>query len=264
MEIRKILEDLKTGVISLEEAEKKLQLLTIEEIGNLARIDLHRDLRSGIPEIIYGLSKTPLEVIDIVSAILQKKPLVVVSRVSDAHINALQKTLPKHQYAIMLNGKANTVVIMKHQYSIPKSGGRVGILAAGTSDIPVAEETRVVVEAMGCEVMSSIDVGVAGLHRLFPQLKKMIEWNMDVLVVVAGMEGALPSVATGLVDVPVIGVPTSTGYGHGGKGEGALMTMLQSCALGMVVVNIDNGVGAGAVAALIANNLAKARKSQPT
>jgi NCAIR mutase (PurE)-related protein len=128
----------------------------------------------------------------------------------------------------------------------------VGLLTAGTSDIPVAEEAALVMEHMGCRVERGYDVGVAGLHRLAEPLARMVKSGVDVLVVCAGMEGALPSVVTGLVDVPVIGVPTSTGYGLGGDGTAALLSMLQTCSPGLVVVNIDNGVGAGATAALIA------------
>jgi len=128
----------------------------------------------------------------------------------------------------------------------------VGLLTAGTADIPVAEEAALVIEHMGCRVERAYDVGVAGLHRLTEPLARLVEAEVDVLVVVAGMEGALPSVVAGLVDVPVIGVPTSTGYGLGGDGTAALYAMLQSCSPGLVVVNIDNGVGAGAAAALIA------------
>ncbi|MHA2059282.1 MAG: nickel pincer cofactor biosynthesis protein LarB [Candidatus Ranarchaeia archaeon] len=260
MNIREILQHLQKGEISLEEAEKQLQLLSIEEIGNLARIDLHRDFRSGIPEIIYGFSKTPQEVVTILQTLVNKKPILIASRLTPKHLLAIKNNLEKKEITLVINEQAKTAVVSKKNYAISPSGGKVGIIAAGTSDIPVAEEVRVVAEAMGCEVKSTVDIGVAGLHRLFPQLKQMIEWSMDVLVVVAGMEGALPSVVTGLVDVPVIGVPTSTGYGHGGKGEGALTTMLQSCALGLTVVNIDNGIGAGAFAALVANNMAKERK----
>ncbi|MHA2407438.1 MAG: nickel pincer cofactor biosynthesis protein LarB [Candidatus Ranarchaeia archaeon] len=260
MNIREILHLLQKGNISLEEAEKHLQLLSLEEIGNLARIDLHRDFRSGIPEIIYGFSKTPQEVVKIIQTLTKKKPLLIASRLTPKHLSVIESEIEKNDIELVINEQAKTAVVTRKNYSVSKSGGKVGIIAAGTSDIPVAEEVRVVAEAMGCEVKSTVDVGVAGLHRLFPQLKQMIEWALDVLVVVAGMEGALPSVVTGLVDVPVVGVPTSTGYGHGGKGEGALTTMLQSCALGLSVVNIDNGIGAGAFAALIANNMARGRK----
>jgi hypothetical protein len=133
------------------------------------------------------------------------------------------------------------------------------VLAAGTSDIPAAEEAKVTAEVMGCQVLAYYDVGIAGIHRLMEPLRETLVQDVSAIVVVAGMEGALPSVVRGLVPVPVIGVPTSTGYGYGGKGEAALMTMLQSCAPGLTVVNIDNGFGAGATAALIANGVAQAK-----
>ncbi len=138
-------------------------------------------------------------------------------------------------------------------------GGTIAILAAGTSDIPVAEEARVTAEVMGCEVLAHYDVGIAGIHRLLDPLREVVAKDVSALVVVAGMEGTLPSVVRGLVTVPVIGVPTSTGYGYGGQGQAALMTMLQSCAPGLTVVNIDNGFGAGATAALIAHQVARAK-----
>ena len=150
------------------------------------------------------------------------------------------------------------VVTINDVLPIP-TGGVIAVLAAGTSDIPVAEEARVTAETMGCKVLTFYDVGVAGIHRLVAPLEMIHKEEVSAVVAVAGMEGALPTVVRGLVAVPVIGVPTSVGYGYGGKGEGALMTMLQSCAPGLTVVNIDNGFGAGATAALIANHVAAAR-----
>ena len=137
---------------------------------------------------------------------------------------------------------------------------RIGILTAGTSDIQVAEEARIIVEEMGCRVITAYDVGVTGIHRLIPPLKEMIAGDVDVLIVVAGREGALPTVVAGMVDLPVIAVPTSVGYGLGEKGISALIAMLQSCSLGLAVVNIDGGVAAGAIAAMIANRIAKFKR----
>jgi len=138
---------------------------------------------------------------------------------------------------------------------IKKTGGTVGILTAGTSDISVAEESRLMCEAMTCKCICSYDVGIAGMHRIFPVLKELISKEADVIIVVAGMEGALATIVSSLVDVPVIGVPTSVGYGYGEKGVAALASMLQSCSLGLAVVNIDNGIGAGAIAANITNRV---------
>jgi hypothetical protein len=157
------------------------------------------------------------------------------------------------------------MVVIHYADNRPKqTGGRVGVLTAGTSDIRVAEEAVVVAKEMGCEVSTAYDVGVAGIHRLFQPLRAMLEAPVDSIVVAAGMDGALPSVVAGLVDVPVIGLPTSIGYGMGGQGVAALMGMLQSCSPGLVVVNIDNGVGAGATAGLISNRMAALRNQIPT
>jgi len=145
-------------------------------------------------------------------------------------------------------------------YVEPCAGGHVGIVTAGTSDLPAADEARVIAEAMGCTVRMVADVGVAGLHRLFPPLAALLTWGADALIVAAGMDGALPSVVAGLVPLPVVGLPTMIGYGAGGQGEAALLSMLQSCAPGLTVVNIDNGIGAGVAAARIANQSAAARE----
>jgi NCAIR mutase (PurE)-related protein len=152
------------------------------------------------------------------------------------------------------------VVIKKKNYSVTNSGGRIGLLTAGTSDISVAEEAKVIAEEMGCTVYAGYDLGVAGIHRLLEPLKNLIIKDVDVIVVVAGREGALPSVVAGIVNVPVIAVPTSNSYGFGGNGVGTLMAMLQSCSLGIAVVNIDSGICAGTIATLIANRAAKFRK----
>jgi len=151
------------------------------------------------------------------------------------------------------------IVVKSRSYKPRRSGGRVGILTAGTSDIPVAEEAKVIAREMGCETRSFYDVGVAGIHRLFEPVRDLLKWEADVILVVAGREGALPTVVAGIVDVPVIGVPTSRSYGFGEKGLAALAAMLQSCSLGMAVVNIDGGVGAGAMAALVANRVGEYR-----
>jgi NCAIR mutase (PurE)-related protein len=152
------------------------------------------------------------------------------------------------------------VVLKRPSFAPPPSGGRVAVLTAGTSDVPYAEEAEVIATEMGCEVFSAYDVGVAGIHRLAEPLQAIRKRRADVVVVAAGMDGALPSVVSGLVDVPVIGLPTPIGYGLGGGGVAALLTMLQTCSPGLTVVNIGNGIGAGATAALIANRVAAARK----
>jgi NCAIR mutase (PurE)-related protein len=156
------------------------------------------------------------------------------------------------------------MTIYAPDYEPRSTGGQVAVISAGTSDIPVAEEAALIASEMGCQVTCIYDVGVAGLHRLFGPLGELLSRGVDAIIVVAGMDGALPSVVAGLVPVPVIGLPTSIGYGMGGKGVAALLSMLQTCAPGLSVVNIDNGVGAGITAALIANRVAQARnQSQP-
>lgn len=257
--MREILERLVKGKISIEEAEKLIKVTSIEEIGRIAKLDLNRYARKGIPEIILAEGKTPEDIAEIALKTLDKIGRVVVSRASDEHIEAVKKALPILT-VLEKNEKAKMIVIKKKDFTIRKTGGKIGILTAGTSDIPVAEEVRIIAEEMGCEVLTAYDVGVAGIHRVISPLKEMIEKDVDVLVVVAGREGALPSVVAGMVDIPIIGVPTSMGYGFGEKGVSALTAMLQACPLGLTVVNIDSGVAAGTMAALIANRVAKARK----
>ena len=254
--MRELLEKLVKGQISIDEAEKFLKILAIDEVGNLARIDVNRKFRKGIPEVIFAEGKNPEEVAEIALSMLNGKGRAIISRATKEQISTIEKALSK-DVLLHVNNKARIAVIKKKGFKVKKTGGKVGILTAGTSDIPVAEEARVIAEEMGCEVVTAYDVGVAGIHRLFPPLKKMLEKDVDVIIVVAGREGALPSVVAGMVDVPIIAVPTSVGYGFGEKGLSALMAMLQACPLGLAVVNIDSGIAAGAVATLIANRVAK-------
>jgi len=263
LDILEILTRLVKGEISIEEAEKLVRLTAIEEIEGLAKIDINRHTRKGIPEIVLAEGKSPNQVKEIAIRILEKTGRVIVSRLNNKQIELLQRSIPDNA-VLRLSEKAQIAVIMQKNFEIRNTGGKIGIFTAGTADIPVAEEARVVAEEMGCEVIMAYDVGVAGLHRLIPPLKDVLQKDVDVLIIVAGREGALPSVVAGLVDIPVIAVPTSIGYGLGEKGIGALMAMLQACSLGLAVVNIDNGVAAGAVAALIANRVAKFRKGLTT
>lgn len=257
--MREILEKLKKGKISIKEAEKLLKLTAIEELGTIAKIDLNREVRKGIPEIVLAEGKTPADTAEIALKTLNEKGRVIISRINQEHIEATRKRIPKGA-VLQLNQRAGLFIIKNKGFKIKKTGGKVGILAAGTSDIQVAEEARIIAEEMGCEVIFAYDVGVAGIHRLFPSLKEMIQNDVDVIITVAGREGALPSVVAAMVDVPIIGVPTSIGYGLGEKGISALTSMLQACSLGLAVVNIDGGVAGGSIAALIANRVAKARK----
>lgn len=224
----------------------------------LARPDLERENRKGVPEVLMAQGKRHEDLLAIARQFVNRTGRAIVSRVDENLLVKLQAefagcSLSEHYPSRM-------VVIKRPDYRVQPTGGRVGVITAGTSDVPVAEEARIVAAEMGCETYAVYDVGVAGIHRLFEPLKALIqEAQVDVLVVAAGMDGALPSVVSGLVDVPVIGLPTSVGYGLGGRGLGALISMLQTCSPGLTVVNIDNGVGAGATAALIANRVARAR-----
>jgi hypothetical protein len=195
--------------------------------------------------------------------IMNEKGRAIISRAGKEHALAIQRVAPDNAL-LRIDEKAKMVIIQKKSFEVKKSGGKVAILTAGTSDIPIAEEARIVAEGMGCEVMTAYDVGIAGIHRVFSPLKEIIEKDVDVLIVIAGREGALPSLISGIIDIPIIAVPTSIGYGFGEKGVGALMAMLQACSLGIAVVNIDGGVAAGAVASLIANRVAKFRRADLT
>ncbi len=233
------------------------RLLQVAQLGEFARLDTHRDLRKGVPEVIYAAHKSDDDLGAIVGSYLDERGYALVTRLEPDRAERLQRALSEGSGATTEMGvtyqpRARILAAYTAAYRVPDERGCVGLLTAGTSDIPVAEEAALIITHMGCRVERGYDAGVAGLHRLAEPLTRMLEAGADVLVVVAGMEGALPSVVAGLVDVPVIGVPTSTGYGLGGDGTAALLSMLQSCSPGLVTVNIDNGVGAGAAAALIA------------
>jgi pyridinium-3,5-biscarboxylic acid mononucleotide synthase len=247
MSIRDVLEQLRKGEISEERAEQLLKLDFLERIGEHTCFDHAREARRGIPEIVFGETKTPAMVADIVMRVIEDRDVILVSRASQAHVDAIKKVIDPR----LVQYKESSRMVVVDKRKDRELRGRVGIMTAGSSDIAVAEEAKAVAEAMGCQVFTEYDIGVAALHRMLDPLSRMLEQGVDVLVVCAGMEGALPTVICGLTDVPVIGVPTSVGYGFGGKGEAALMGMLQTCSPGLVVVNIDNGIAAGATAALI-------------
>jgi len=253
LNIEQIFQSLQDGKISPSKAKKLLSLYSIEKIGNIAQIDTGRRNRKGIPEVILAERKELPDLKKIIKKTLTKNNEVLISRIKQKDYTKILEFAKKNKYKIK-NGK-NTTALLIYKNKIKKLGGKVGIIAAGTSDIGVGEEARLVCESMNCDCLSSYDVGIAGLHRIFPVLKQFIEAEVGVIIVVAGMEGALASIVSSIADVPVIGVPTSIGYGYGEKGVAALASMLQSCSLGLTVVNIDNGVGAGAAAANIANRI---------
>ena len=207
----------------------------------------------GVPEVVYATGKTPSQVAKICATLLESGGRVIVSGLSPEHEAEIRHTLPE----VPLRPAGRSLVVGYGETE--PSGGRLGALSGGTSDLPALDEALAVAREMGVSAKSYPDVGVAGIHRLVEPLRELEAFDSDCLIVAAGMEGALPSVVSGLVSVPVIGLPTSTGYGLGGDGTAAILGMLQTCSPGLSVVNIDNGVGAGATAALIANRAAAAR-----
>ena len=248
--MEEILRRFACGEMSIEEACKELKVAGIRQIKEFARIDINRSHRTGIPEVILAEGKQSTEVADLVVALATAKGFALISRAREKDVEEIKKHVEeeKMDFEIDHNEVARTILVTRGGYTVEKRG-KIGLIAAGTADIPVAEEARVVAEVCGCEVIKTYDVGIAGIHRLATPLEELVNANVAVIIVVAGMDGALPSVVASLVDVPVIGVPTSAGYGLGGKGIAALLSMLQSCSPGLAVVNIDTGVGAGAFAA---------------
>jgi pyridinium-3,5-biscarboxylic acid mononucleotide synthase len=256
MNIRTILREFEKGRLSIDEVEKKISVHSIEfAAGNIAQLDTAREIRKGIPEVVFGEYKSQSEIIKIVNAIIRRNDSVVVSRIQKADLPKLVSLLRKKDLKVEVGQFSTTILISRKSFTITKRMPKIGIICAGTSDIGVAEECRLIAKSMDCDSIISYDVGIAGLHRLFPALRQMVEQDVEAIIVIAGMEGALASVVSSMVNLPVIGVPTSVGYGFGSAGIAALASMLQSCTFGLVVVNIDNGIGAGAFAALIAKRM---------
>ncbi|MBN1956463.1 MAG: nickel pincer cofactor biosynthesis protein LarB [Anaerolineae bacterium] len=227
---------------------------------SFAAPDFDRSHRKGVPEVILADRKTVDQAVAIAGAFLERTGRAILSRAGAELEARLRSEFAEAELEWLALPRA--AVLRRPDFVQAQTGGRVGIITAGTSDIPVAEEAALLCREMGCTVHTAYDVGVAGLHRLFEPLSALLDQHqVDVLIVAAGMDGALPSVVVGLVDVAVIGLPTSVGYGLGGDGIAALYSMLQTCAPGLGVVNIDNGIGAGAVAGLIANRAAAARRA---
>lgn len=241
-----ILKQVQTGSLSIEEAKEKLS--TYENLG-FAKVDHHRKKRQGFPEVVYGEGKTKEQILAIVQAIRSKENSVLVTRISLEKAAHILKEYPEFTYHEIAQ-----ILFWKDDKVSDSSKGYIAIVCAGTSDLKVAEEAAITAEALGSNVKRFYDVGVAGIHRLFDHIEEI--QNATVSVVVAGMEGALPSVVGGLVNHPILAVPTSVGYGANFNGLSALLTMLNSCASGISVVNIDNGFGAAYNAVLI-HQLAK-------
>ncbi len=240
---REILEDLKAGRLSVEEAALKLKAEPFADIG-VAKVDFHRKLRKGAQEVIYGAGKTAEQITAILQAMKERQALpVLVTRLEEEKAAAIQQHVPEFIYHP--EGKVGILGDMP----VPDGKGKILVLTAGTSDIPVAEEAALTAQFLGNEVVRCYDAGVAGLHRLLAHLEEIMEAR--VIIAIAGMEGALPSVVGGLASCPVLAVPTSVGYGASFGGVSALLSMLNSCASGVSVVNIDNGFGAAFQASLI-------------
>ncbi len=245
-----VLRALLNGKIDIATAKNKLRVLNIKKVAEVAKLDVNRAQRTGAPEAILAQDKHPEDVRRLALAMAEENGYVLITRVKEGDVSELESNLPDG-YELMRNQKARTVILKREGHVFPKTG-KIGVLAAGTADISVAEEVVVTAEVMGCEVIKAYDVGVAGIHRLYEPLTEMLEKNVAAIAVVAGMDAVLPIVVSSHVDVPVVGVPTSVGYGMGKDGIAGLMTMLQTCSPGLAVVNIDNGFGAGVFAAIIA------------
>ena len=237
-----LLEKVRSGTVSPEQGVERLKHLPFEDLG-FARVDHHRTLRQGFPEVIFGSGKTPQQVAAIVKSLLKQKSNILVTRTDLKAFNQVRRVAAKAQFHP--NAKAITLV----NDTQVQGDGKICVVCAGTSDIPVAEEAALTARIMGNTVETTYDVGVAGIHRLLNVREALVQ--ASVVVVVAGMEGALASVVGGMLSVPVIAVPTSIGYGSSFGGLSSLLAMLNSCASNVVCVNIDNGFGAGYVASLI-------------
>ncbi|MDR2873780.1 MAG: nickel pincer cofactor biosynthesis protein LarB [Methanobrevibacter sp.] len=267
--MREILEKLLEKKITIKEAEKLLKVNNIKQIQEIANFDISRKYRSGFPEAVLAKGKVYSDLLLIIQSYLNDKENKDKLIVTKLDLNSYKKIKEdtsntkwniKKDFNFQYNEKGK-ILIIKRKRERDKIGSKkigknetkykIGLITAGTSDIPIAEEVRIISEEGGCEVVKAYDIGIAGIHRLFPEIKKMIKEDVKVIVVCAGMEGALSSVVAGLVNVPVLGVPTSVGYGIGADGKAAIYGMLQSCVPGLAVENIDNGFGAAIFALTI-------------
>jgi len=261
MDLRSILEDVAQGKISVDEALRLLRLFAIQTIENIIKFDEGRILRRDVPEVILAEGKDPSTLVRLLRKIVPRMGKVIISRLSDEHIEAIKNLASLENFELKLNETGRIAILkMRGLEETRRLPCKVGLISAGTADLRVAEEAKMIIEEMGCSTVAIYDVGVAGFHRAIIAARKLKEEDVDVAIVVAGMEGALPSVIASLLDIPIIGVPTSVGYGAGSKGWAALLSMLQACPLGLAVVNIDNGVNAGIIASLIARRIGMIRE----
>lgn len=260
--MRDVLRRFRAGELTEDEAIHELRSIQLEDLAGKARLDLGRYLRRGLPEVVLAPGKSPREAARLVVTMADRQGQGLISRMSPAHAAAMKSAARAAGMSVV--PYSTSARVMRKGFAPEAMAGRVGILTAGTSDVAVADEARMVAEACGHEVRMEADLGVAGLHRFVAPLSSILDWEADVLIVVAGMDGVLPGLVAGLVALPVIGLPVSTGYGRGGAGEAALLTMLQSCSTGLTVVNIDNGIGAGAAAVLIAQRRLRGKNTAST
>jgi hypothetical protein len=247
--LKNVLARYKKGEITLDSAAEEIEGVRLDHIGDIACMDTGRSIRCGMPEVVLAEGKDTNHLAGIVIEHAITTGRCIITRISPDQVASLENVARSRGISAHYHEAGHILVLSKGSSPV-KTGGIIGIITAGTSDIGVAEEAKIIAEEMGCEVRTAFDVGAAGIHRLFPALKPLI--GAHVFIVCAGREGTLPSVVAGLVDKPVIGVPVSTGYGYMGKGRAALASMLQSCSV-IAVVNIDAGFTAGAFAARIAN-----------
>lgn len=257
MELKKILRQVKDNETDLEVAESQIRSMGYVQISDIAKLDTFRKCRTGVMEAILAEGKEADDIVEIAKAQVNATGRALITRLDEDKVTALKRSFGNDN--LELSKRSGTAVV-HNGTPAPRTGGRVVIISAGTADITVAEEAKMVASEMGCETLSIYDVGVAGFHRLISEMEDIEDHKPDSIVVAAGREGTLPTVVSSLVDVPVIGLPVSTGYGAGAKGEAALLSMLQSCSV-ISVVNIDAGFVAGAFAARIANKVAEARNS---
>ena len=247
--LQDVLSRYKSGDISLERASEEIEGLRFDHIGDFACIDLGRSMRCGMPEVVLAEGKDPAHLAQIALNHAEATGRCIITRVIPEQVVSIKK-IAESKGIVTQYHEAGRVLVLANGAAPKITGGMVAIITAGTADIRVAEEAKIIAEEMGCNVQTAYDVGVAGIHRLFPALRPLL--TAHVFIVCAGREGTLPAVIAGLVDKPVIGVPVSTGYGYMGEGRAALASMLQSCSV-IAVVNIDAGFTAGAFAARIAN-----------
>ena len=256
MDLSRLLKKYSNGEIGVNEIQREISIENVGYVGeNIARLDIQRESRRGCPEVILALGKQYNDLYEISLKTMQKTGLALISKATQEVFAKLSAQLKQEGYTVETAMRGTTILVSAQELAFNENNPQIGIICAGTSDIPIAEEARMMARAMGCVGITHYDVGIAGMHRLLPALRSIIEKNVEAVVVVAGMEGALASVISALVDVPVIGVPTSVGYGMGSSGIGALTSMLQTCSFGLAVMNIDNGIGAGAFAALICKRI---------